>query len=303
MVISSVMEGGANVICEAGRIGVPVLASRVSGNIGMLGSDYPGYFRLFDDRGLARLIKRAMDDATFYRKLKHSVLERKALFAPAAELFERFVKDFSKSNLLASALFYAGEANFRAGRVDRTAKWLTTLVDEHSSGDFAAPAMLRLGECHATLQKWALSEETFQRFLERFPDGEQWYQAQFGVGWSRENQKRYDEAVAAYEKVTARHQGPTAARAQFQIGQCHFAQKKFEPAIRELLKVDILYAYPEWSAAALYEAGRCFSQLNDPVQARQQFNTVVEKYKDTKWAEMAQEQLTELTSSAALPGK
>ncbi len=85
LVVSSVMEGGANVICEAARIGVPVLASRVSGNIGMLGSDYPGYFRLFDDKGLARLIKRAMADAVFYRKLKHCVLARRALFAPAAE--------------------------------------------------------------------------------------------------------------------------------------------------------------------------------------------------------------------------
>ena len=86
LVVSSVMEGGANVICEAARIGVPVLASRVPGNIGMLGSNYPGYFRLFDDRGLARLIKRARDDATFYRKLKRRVRERKALFAPASEL-------------------------------------------------------------------------------------------------------------------------------------------------------------------------------------------------------------------------
>lgn len=224
-------------------------------------------------------------------------------FAPAAELFERFARDFPKSTLLASALFYAGEANFRAGRIDRAARMLATVVDEHSTPELLAPAMLRLGECHAVLQKWAQSEETFQRFLERFPEAEQWYQAQFGVGWSRENQKRYDEAVAAYEKVTARHQGPTAARAQFQIGQCHFAQKKYEPAIRELLKVDILYAYPEWSAAALYEAGRCFAQLNDPAQARQQFNAVVEKFKDSKWAEMAARQLAELTSSAALPGK
>jgi putative glycosyltransferase (TIGR04348 family) len=85
LVVSSVMEGGANVICEAARIGMPVLASRVSGNIGMLGKTYPGYFRLFDHAGLARLMQRAATNAVYYRKLKRAVLGRKAMFSPAAE--------------------------------------------------------------------------------------------------------------------------------------------------------------------------------------------------------------------------
>ena len=85
LVVSSVMEGGANVICEASRIGVPILASRVSGNIGMLGGGYRGYFPLFDDRKLAKLVDRSATDPDFYRKLKRAVLARRPLFAPAAE--------------------------------------------------------------------------------------------------------------------------------------------------------------------------------------------------------------------------
>jgi putative glycosyltransferase (TIGR04348 family) len=85
LVVSSVMEGGANVICEASRIGLPVLASRVSGNIGMLDADYAGYFPLFDDRKLARLIDRVSTDNVFYRGLKRAVTARRALFAPSAE--------------------------------------------------------------------------------------------------------------------------------------------------------------------------------------------------------------------------
>jgi putative glycosyltransferase (TIGR04348 family) len=85
LVVSSVMEGGANVICEAARIGVPVLASRVPGNVGMLGRDYPGYFPLFDDRALARLIERCRTDASFYKRLRGRLLRRRALFAPPQE--------------------------------------------------------------------------------------------------------------------------------------------------------------------------------------------------------------------------
>lgn len=85
LVVSSRMEGGANVVCEAARAGVPVLASRVRGNVGMLGRDYPGYFPLADERALARLIDRARLDPAFYGRLKAGVAARRPLFAPAAE--------------------------------------------------------------------------------------------------------------------------------------------------------------------------------------------------------------------------
>lgn len=85
LVVSSRMEGGANVISEAARIGTPVLASRMSGNLGMLGRDYPGYYPLGDERALARLIARAQSDRRFLRSLKQALAARRRLFAPAAE--------------------------------------------------------------------------------------------------------------------------------------------------------------------------------------------------------------------------
>ena len=85
LVVSSLMEGGANVICEAARIGVPVLASRVAGNVGMLGRGHPGYFELRDERELAALIARATGEAAYYRRLKAEIRARRRLFAPSAE--------------------------------------------------------------------------------------------------------------------------------------------------------------------------------------------------------------------------
>ena len=85
LVVSSVMEGGANVICEAARIGTPVLGSRMSGNIGMLGRNYPGLYRLLDEKGLAKLIRRLSREQGLYKKLKNALQKRRPLFAPAAE--------------------------------------------------------------------------------------------------------------------------------------------------------------------------------------------------------------------------
>jgi putative glycosyltransferase (TIGR04348 family) len=85
MVISSVMEGGANVVIEAVNAGVPVLASRIPGNVGMLGRDYHGYFPAGDDRELARLFDRASRDRAFLTALQEQCARRAPLFAPERE--------------------------------------------------------------------------------------------------------------------------------------------------------------------------------------------------------------------------
>lgn len=80
MVISSRSEGGANVISEAAVAGVPIVASRMDGNVGLLGVDYPGYFPMGDTRAVARLLKRVEDDPSFVAGLARAVRKRGALY-------------------------------------------------------------------------------------------------------------------------------------------------------------------------------------------------------------------------------
>lgn len=56
LVHTSAVEGGAHVVMEAVRCGTPVLASRVPGNVGMLGPGYEAYFAPGDARALAALL-------------------------------------------------------------------------------------------------------------------------------------------------------------------------------------------------------------------------------------------------------
>jgi putative glycosyltransferase (TIGR04348 family) len=85
MVISSLMEGGANVIIEAITSGVPVIASKVSGNVGMLGRDYAGYFPVGDSKALAQLLDQAEREPRFLKQLKMQCAKRMVLFTPERE--------------------------------------------------------------------------------------------------------------------------------------------------------------------------------------------------------------------------
>jgi len=85
MVISSVMEGGANVVSEACRVGLPVIASDIPGNVGLLGKDYAGYFPVGDERALAEVLYRAEQDPDFLATLKSQVSRLAGRFLPEKE--------------------------------------------------------------------------------------------------------------------------------------------------------------------------------------------------------------------------
>lgn len=85
MVISSNQEGGANVISEAIVAGVPIIASDIAGNRGLLGEDYPGYYPVGDEQALADLLYRAETDLAFLASLEAYGQQLAPLFSPEHE--------------------------------------------------------------------------------------------------------------------------------------------------------------------------------------------------------------------------
>ncbi len=247
--------------------------------------------------------QRAWDDARVRTVYRLAVCEfERGGFERAAALLETLLREQPQHALAGSAAAFCGEAQLRLGRHGQAAEQLARVVERHPSDAAYPTSLLRLGEALAGLEQWERSEQTFSRYLKEFADSEHAHQAQFGVGWAREQRGLLDAAIEAYRGVTERHRGVTAARAQFQIGECLFGEKRFEEAVRELLKVDILYAYPEWSAAALFEAGRCFLELGKLAEAREQFNAVIENHPQSRWAEQARRSLSATTAGAS-PGR
>ena len=78
LVHPSRIEGGANVVIEALRSHVPVLASRIDGNVGLLGDDHEGLFAPGDADALAGLMARLCTDAAWRGRLA----ARSAALAP-----------------------------------------------------------------------------------------------------------------------------------------------------------------------------------------------------------------------------
>lgn len=79
---SSILEGGANAVLEAMTMGLPVLASEIPGNVGLLGKNYPGYFYGDDLEGKLREI---LDAPEMLDDWAQKATERLSLFSRKSE--------------------------------------------------------------------------------------------------------------------------------------------------------------------------------------------------------------------------
>ena len=85
MVLSSVMEGGANVISEATVAGLPVIASDIDGSVGLLGDDYAGYFPVQNTNALRELLLKSEKEPDYLKTLERQCEQRAELFTREAE--------------------------------------------------------------------------------------------------------------------------------------------------------------------------------------------------------------------------
>lgn len=83
--VTSRMEGSSNALSEAIASSVPVVASKISGLMGTLGRDYPGYFPVGRTGALAQLLDKIESNPDFYRRLKARCARLRPLVEPRRE--------------------------------------------------------------------------------------------------------------------------------------------------------------------------------------------------------------------------
>ncbi len=240
-----------------------------------------------------------MPRVAYLRGAAYSRLER---YREAAGELAALLDDGPPPELATSATLLCADALVQSQRHADAAKRLSALATSEPDDATLRAVLPRLGDACASAGDWTASEEAYASFLRRFPDDPMAFHARFGIGWARENTGRHEQAIEAYHAVTDGHDGATAARAQFQIGECLYALKRYDDAVTALLKVDILYSEPQWSAAALYEAGRCLAEQGKHTEAREQFKQVIERFGATNWARLASERIKD-TRPAPVAGR
>ena len=214
-------------------------------------------------------------------------------FANAQQTFNRQRAAWPQGPLAADAAFMEGESLLKQKKFAE-ALAAYRQVTEPTGKDFKVLALLHAGQAAGELKQWEKSLELLAKCIEEFPQSVCWPEALCEQAWAKQNLGKLDEAVALYRQVIAKTGSEAAARAQFMIGQIQFEQKKYREAASSYVKVSYGYSYPQWQAAATFEAGRCFEAEGKTEQAIKQYREVIVKYPQSDKVLPAKQRIQEL---------
>jgi TolA-binding protein len=225
----------------------------------------------------------------------------------AVQGFTELVDRHSTSELAADALAKLGDLLMDQGRTEEARVRFEQLLNRSDGQKFEMLARLRIAQADLLAKRWQQAHDEAAKLLERAKDPSIRDEALFVLGRARQQQARFDEARQYYARAIGDKKTELAAKAQFMTGETYFHEHRFDDAIKAFLKVDVLYSYPSWQAAALFEIGKCYERKNDPVRARSEYRRLLDRFPDSQLAQQAWERLSQLgdrdaTGGVASPG-
>jgi tetratricopeptide (TPR) repeat protein len=216
-----------------------------------------------------------------------------------AAAFMRRLGESTPGHALAPAAWYwIAEAAYRQNRLEQAAAQFVELEDLLQDRDEPWVAMipLRRAQIFAREDQWSDALDVASRILTDYPDFNQPYEVHYLVGRCLAARGDFNQAREAYQAAIAAAEGvqtETAAMAQWMIGETYMHQQQFEPAYREYLRGEILYAaYPQWRARSLLQAGKCAERLGKWSEAISLYERLLADFPNEPVARDASERLT-----------
>jgi TolA-binding protein len=258
---------------------------------------------------LARLIesKPEADILAHALYLQGRVAARRELWASVEPAMAELLKTAPDSPLRLPAEYSIAEAAYRMNNFERADALLAELSKQIAGRKEAWLAMvpLRRAQVAAHFGRWDESLELAKELRRDFPAFARMYEVDYLRGRCFAARAQFEAARRAYLDVINSAEGSrteTAAMAQWMIGETYFHQEDYERARREYLRTEILYAYPEWQAAAMLQAGKCLEQLGRWTDAAELYSRSLKKYPDTQYTEEINRRLRVVRQRAASAG-
>ena len=221
-------------------------------------------------------------------------------WSTAESFLTQLVHNLPDGKLCVPAQFWLAEVAFRSGDYQTAQERFDAVaprVTDHSE-PWMAIVPLRRAQILAGQMQWSAARTMAETVAQDYPKFDRLFEADYVIGRALAADEKFDDARAAFTRVVQSASGgktETAAMAQSKIADTYFQQEDYQAALREYLRVDALYGFPHWQAAALLQAARCYVKLGQEKDAGELYARVLQKYPQTEFVAEASRKLIETT--------
>jgi TolA-binding protein len=162
---------------------------------------------------------------------------------------------------------------------------LGTRLTDHSDA-WTAIIPLRRAQILAQQKQWTQAQAVAESIARDYPQFDQQHEVDYVIGRALTASNNFVGAREAFRRVVRSANGgktETAAMAQWMIGETFFQEANFPLALREYLRVEVVYSYPRWQAAALLQAVKCYEKLGQASEASTLYAKVLQTYPQTEF--------------------
>ncbi len=197
----------------------------------------------------------------------------------ALEEFEKFLKNYPKSDLATNVYLTIAEIHFRNEKMDEGVAALQAAVKVAQTPAAEQMALASIISSYKSLGLWDGALQHAREYVHKFPNARDIIDQKITIGVALIRLNRYTEAVDYLGKLKFEVTGEEEPEIQFYIGEAYFNAGQYEQAINEFVKIPLLSQKTrlQWEASALYYAGQSYEKLGRVTEAKRMYQEIIDR--------------------------
>lgn len=233
--------------------------------------------------------------AYYYAAWGYYRMMAKEHWIKAAEVFQKLVRKYPRSEYAAESLFRAGESLFNERKWDEAYALFDRVLRDYPSSEWVDDAMYDKAWCLVNSNRKAEAVPIFEEIVQKFPQGRYGPMSQFTLGDYYYGEQDYENATLAYRKFVEMY--PTHRRVvrakllldnlseirAYQLysqGEKLFDEEKYKDAIAIFLQVREQYPRSDSAVNALVNIGAAYQAMEDFDKAAESYELIIKQYKE-----------------------